>query len=317
MYYTKRKIKKGPIIVIVVVIIVIVIAVISGINLYNYYTSYEYKLGEVGYSEEEIAEILEFDEEAITYAIEHDYEDDFIPLLQEEYFLWKNYDDYLTYIDEEYGNTQVDYSRVVAVVNVGANNEAYTNTEETDMDKGTAILVNKYHYLPDDYEPDDVVEMSNWYSYPDNSIRQEVYNAYIEMFNAASEEGLTLIVNSSYRSYDEQLEIYEYYESSQGQDYADTYAARPNFSEHQTGLSVDIFAPGSGMDDFEDTDEFKWLSENCYKYGFILRYPDGEEELTGYNYEPWHYRYLGVELATKVYESGLTYDEYYAYYLDD
>lgn len=315
MYY-KRKIKKGPIIAIIVIILVVIL-VICGINLYKYYTSDEYKLGEAGYSEKEIQDILKFDRKYIDYAIEHKYEDDFIPLMKEKYFLWKNYDSYIKYIDDVYGDKKVDYSKVVSLVNVGANNDPYTHTKKADMDKGYAILVNKYTSLPEKYAPDDVVEMSNWYSYPGNSIRKEVYDAFIGMFNAAKEEGLTLIVNSSYRTYDVQKEIYDDYESNRGEEYADKYAARPDFSEHQTGLSVDIFSPGSNMETFESTDEFKWLSENCYKYGFILRYPKDKEDITGYSYEAWHYRYVGTDLAKKVYDSGLTYDEYYAYYLDN
>ena len=317
MYYTKkRRIKKGPIILLGIIILVIILVVV-GINLYKKYTSDEYKLGEAGYSENEIKEILKFDDKHITYAIEHDYEDDFIPLVQEKYFIWKNYNRYIKFIDKEYGNKKVDYGRVVSLVNVGADSEPYTNTKETNMDKGYAILVNKYTSLPDKYAPDDVVEMSNWYAYPGNSIRQEVYDAFKEMSDAAKEAGYTLIVNSSYRSYNEQKEIYDDYKDNRGKEYADTYAARPDFSEHQTGLSLDVFSPGANMSNFADTETFKWLSENCYKYGFILRYPEGKEDITGYNYEPWHYRYLGKELSKKVYDSGLTYDEYYAYYLDD
>lgn len=314
MYY-KRRIKKGPIIAIIVIILIVILT-ICGINLYKYYTSDEYRLGEAGYSESEIKEILKFDSKYITYAIEHKYEDDFIPLMKEKYFLWKNYDKYIKYIDDVYGDKKVNYTKVIALVNVGANNKPYTHTKKADMDKGYAILVNKYTSLPEKYAPSDVVEMSNWYSYPGNSIRKDVYNAFIEMFNTAKEEGLTLIVNSSYRTYEVQKEIYDDYESNRGQEYADQYAARPDYSEHQTGLSVDIFSPGSNMETFESTDEFKWLSENSYKYGFILRYPKDKEDITGYNYEAWHYRYVGKDLAKKVYDSGLTYDEYYAYYLD-
>lgn len=315
MYY-KRRVKKGPIIVCIIIILIVILAV-CGINLYKYYTSDEYRLGEAGYSEDEIKEILKFDSKYITYAIEHDYEDDFIPLVKEKYFLWKNYDRYIKYIDDVYGDKKVDYSKVISLVNVGADNDPYTHTKKADMDKGYAILVNKYTSLPEKYAPDDVVEMSNWYSYPGNSIRKDVYNAFIEMFNAAKEAGYTLIVNSSYRTYEEQKEIYDDYESNRGQEYADTYAARPDFSEHQTGLSLDIFSPGANMSNFADTETFKWISENCYKYGFILRYPEGKEDITGYSYEAWHYRYVGKELAEKVYDSGLTYDEYYAYYLDN
>ena len=313
----KRKIKKGPIIVLVVIILIIVIGIVTGVNTYKRVTSNEYKLEQIGYDEKEIEEILKMDNKYIEYALNHDYEDDFISLVHQKYFIWDNYETYINYIDEEYGDKQVDYEKVVALVNVLANNDPYTETKATDMSQGYGILVNKYHYLPEEYAPDDVVEMSNWYSYPNNSIREEVYNAFIQMFNAAKEDGITLIVNSSYRSYDEQKEIYDNYENSYGEEYADRYAARPDFSEHQTGLALDIFTTGANMQNFEETEAFTWLLENSYKYGFILRYPEDKEDITGYSYEAWHYRYLGKELAEKVYESGLTYDEYYAYYIEN
>ena len=96
----------------------------------------------------------------------------------------------------------------------------------------------------------------------------------------------------------------------------DDYASRPGFSEHQTGLALDIVTDNIIGNEFENTDEFKWLQENAHLYGFILRYPKDKEYITGYNYESWHYRYVGKELATKIKESGLTYDEYYAYYCE-
>lgn len=312
----KRRIKKGPIIILIIIIIFIIIGIKSLINLYNYYNSYEYKLGEVGYNEKEIKQLLKQDNKYIEYAINHDYEDDYIPLLKQKWFIWKNYKKYIKYIDKVYKNNKVNYSKVVSLVNVGANNKEYTHTKKTDMKKGYAILVNKYTSLPSKYAPDDIVEMSNWYAYPGNSIRKDVYSAFKEMSAAAKESNITLVVNSSYRDYESQKEIYTEYEDSKGTSYADKYAARPDYSEHQTGLSLDIFTPGANMSNFENTDAFKWLSQNSYKYGFILRYPKDKQDITGYNYESWHYRYVGVSLAKKVYNSGLTYDEYYAYYLD-
>lgn len=311
----KRRLKK-EVIIAIIVLIVLIICVIVGIKLHNYYTSDTYRLGEVGYSESEIKEITKLDRKYIDYAIDHKYEDDFLPLIKEKWFMWKNYDKYIKYIDKVYKNQKVDYSLVVSLINTGANNDTYTHTKKTDMDKGYAILVNKYYSLPDKYAPDDVVEMSNCYAYPGNSIRKDVYTAFKEMSAKAKEDGINLIVNSSYRDYEAQKKIYEEYEDKKGQDYADKYAARPNFSEHQTGLSLDIFTLGSNMSNFENTDAFKWLQGNSYKYGFILRYPKDKENITGYSYESWHYRYLGKKLAKKVYDSGLTYDEYYAYYLD-
>ena len=136
------------------------------------------------------------------------------------------------------------------------------------------------------------------------------------MFNAAKESGLKIIANSSYRSYADQEKLYNDSVDNEGKDYADTYAARPGYSEHQTGLAIDIYVKGYDKTNFAQSPEAKWLVTNAYLYGFILRYPEGKEYLTGYSYEPWHYRYLGEALAKKVYDSGLTYDEYYAYYLD-
>ena len=215
-----------------------------------------------------------------------------------------------------YKDKSVNYKEVISTVNTRTNYTFYTHTLETNMDKGFAILVNKYYYLPDKYAPNDIVSMSNSYAYPKNSIRSEVYEAFKEMSKKAKEDGITLIVNSSYRDYDSQKRIYEEYENKKGQKYADSVAARPNYSEHQTGLALDIFTPGAGMKTFENTDAFKWLSKNAYKYGFILRYPKDKENITGYDYEAWHYRFLGKDLAAKVFNSGLTFDEYYAYYLD-
>ena len=114
-----------------------------------------------------------------------------------------------------------------------------------------------------------------------------------------------------------QQSLYDRYVARDDIEEADTFSARPGFSEHQTGLTVDMSAvgDGSGLSKFEETDEFVWLSQNCQEYGWILRYPSGKEQITGYTYEPWHYRYVGPDLAKKVVASGLTYDEYYLLYL--
>ena len=130
------------------------------------------------------------------------------------------------------------------------------------------------------------------------------------------ELGKHLMVNSSFRSYEEQEEIYKSFKLK-GEEYADQYAARPGFSEHQTGVAIDITSiqnPTSNQ--FTNSEEYEWLKNNSYKYGFILRFPEGKENITGYSTESWHFRYLGVDMVTKVYNSGLTYDEYYAYYIE-
>ena len=184
------------------------------------------------------------------------------------------------------------------------------------MKKDNAILVNKYYSLPEKYAPTDIVDVSNWYAFAGIKTRQVVLDAFKEMFNAAKEDGHTLIINSGYRTYDAQKKIYDEYKDLKGEEYADEYAARPDYSEHQSGLALDIITYGASGETFDTTDAFKWLQKNAHKYGFILRYPKDKEDITGYAYESWHYRYLGKDLATKVKKSGLTYDEYYAYYLD-
>ncbi len=312
---SKRKLKKGPIITLIAIILIVILITIL-VNLYKYYTSLEYKLGKVGYNEKEVSEIIKLDKKYIDYALNNDYDKYLISLAGQKYLIWKKYDSYVSYIKKKYKSGQIDFENVVSTVNAKTNYDAYTHTNLTDMNKGYAILVNKYYSLPDKYAPDDVVVMTNLYAYPNNSIRKDVYDAFKEMAKAAKEENITLIVNSSYRTYESQKRIYSEYEDKKGKAYADSVAARPNFSEHQTGLALDIFTPGAGMNNFENTDAFKWLINNSYKYGFILRYPKDKENLTGYSYESWHYRYLGKDLAKKVFDSGLTFDEYYAYYLD-
>jgi LAS superfamily LD-carboxypeptidase LdcB len=127
------------------------------------------------------------------------------------------------------------------------------------------------------------------------------------MIADAYADGITLWICSGYRSYSYQSKLYNNYVYTDGKAAADTYSARPGHSEHQTGLAADI---NSADESFAGTPEAKWLAANCWKYGFIIRYPKGKESITGYIYEPWHIRYLGKENAKLVYESGLTLEEY-------
>lgn len=154
------------------------------------------------------------------------------------------------------------------------------------------LVVNKTYALPSDYAP-------GW--------ETEASPRVAEMIAAAKKEGLNLWVKSGYRSYYDQQYIYNNYVVRDGQEEADTYSARPGHSEHQTGLAYDMNTNDQG---FGETPEGIWLAENCHKFGFIIRYPKEKEHITGYIYEPWHIRYLGVEKATEVYESGLCLEEF-------
>ena len=294
----KNMLKRLIFVIIFVVIVVAVILIIQNTN------KTEKALKELGYSEEDITVIVEkLSETDIEKILNMEYNQKLASIINAKYYIPDNLDRYLAYSPK---TDNID--DIISIVNVGADSEWYTNTEETNLDDGIKMLVNKFHYLKEDYSPDDIVPISNWYAYEGHSTKKEVYDHYISMWNDANELGLVLLVNSSYRTFEEQQEQYDMSN--------DDYASRPGFSEHQTGLALDIVADGVQGNEFENTDEFKWLQENAYKYGFILRYPKGKEHITVYNYESWHYRYVGKELAAKVKESGLTYDEYYAYYCE-
>lgn len=178
------------------------------------------------------------------------------------------------------------------------------------------ILVNKNHHLPEDYEPEDLIE-PNVSTTKKLYVREVIHDDLMDMFKEAENQGIDLSISSGYRSYQYQNTLFNNYAARDGIDAASRYSARPGQSEHQTGLALDIAAK-SGVCTlstcFKDTDEGKWLSENAWKFGFILRYPEGKEEITGYMFEPWHFRYVGKKQAKKIVESGLTIEEYYGIY---
>ena len=290
----KNMIKRLVFVVVFVVVVVGIILIIQNSN------KTEKALKELGYSKEDITVITEkLSETDIEKILNMEYNQKLASIISAQYYIPDNLDRYLAYSPK---TDNID--DIISIVNVGADSEWYTNTEKTNLDDGIKMLVNKFHYLNEDYLPDDIVPISNWYAYEGHSTKKEVYDHYVSMWNDANEQGLVLLVNSSYRTFEEQQEQYDMSN--------DDYASRPGYSEQQTGLALDIVSDGVQGNEFENTDEFKWLQENAHKYGFILRYPKDKEYITGYNYESWHYRYVGEELATKVKESGLTYDEYYA-----
>lgn len=157
---------------------------------------------------------------------------------------------------------------------------------------GGILIANKTYALPADYNP---------------GVDPEAQAAFDDMQAAAAKEGLNIYVSSGFRSYEYQSGLYDRYVQRSGKAEADRYSARPGHSEHQTGLAFDM----NTIDiSFADTDEYVWVKAHCWEYGFIIRYPEDGEDVTGYMYEPWHIRYLGKETAKKVYDSGLTLEEY-------
>lgn len=198
---------------------------------------------------------------------------------------------------------------VVTRVNIGLDGTFYGDVSQAEEPESLSVLVNKYHPLPDGYVPR-LHSLPARYAPSGGSLAPAAAAAFMRMADAAREDGITLYSVSAYRSYSYQDSLYRRYTAQDGVE-ADTYSARPGFSEHQTGLALDINT-ASRSAHFETTATYRWLIENCWRYGFILRYPEGREDITGFCFEPWHYRFVGRTLALQVRESGLTYDEFLA-----
>lgn len=225
--------------------------------------------------------------------------------IKDSNYIEKYYDRYIAY-KKKHSNYSDD--KIITYVNIGLDNSFYTNMIDTDMSDGYLIICNKYHKLKDNYVPD-LVSLSG---YGGGQMERVAAKHFKEMVNDAKKEGISIYNVSGYRSYNTQKSLYNSYVNRDGKAKADTYSARAGTSEHQTGLATDI---NSVSTSFENTAAFKWMQKNAYKYGFILRYPKGKEHITGYMYEPWHYRYVGSDVAKIIKEKNITYEEYYATYI--
>ncbi len=180
-------------------------------------------------------------------------------------------------------------------------------------------LVNKMFALPESYNPTDLVKPNVSFSFGDQTIekslmRQEAAVALEKMFAEAKVSGIELYAVSGYRSYERQRIIFDAEVKKSGEEQAAQVVAVPGNSEHQSGLAMDISAKSANLsltESFGETNEGKWLAANAHKYGFILRYPKGKETITGYQYEPWHFRYVGVDAAQTIFEKNITLEEYF------
>lgn len=233
------------------------------------------------------------------------------------YFLVRNVDRYKNYYQKhqaELSNHHDYIRRVVEMVNAGNDYEYYQDTKVSDLSKDVLVLTNKHYYLSNDYVPKDLITFDGTYGYGGEAVRKPAYDAFMKMAQAAKNQGYYLYAQSNFRDAQLQKELYEQYSLEDGKIAADRYSARAGFSEHQTGLAIDIISPEcQRLEDFVDQKEYDWMHEHAHEYGFILRYPKGKEEVTGYKYESWHYRYVGLEAAKYIKEKQITFDEYYEY----
>ncbi len=223
---------------------------------------------------------------------------------------------YKEHLQQEYEEYQkqnnYSFKKTVINVNIGINKPFYTNSSPAKYLNTNYILVNKYNYLSKDYIPNNLVNVNS------SGIRlvKEAYDSFKDMANNAKKENLNLRIISAYRSFEYQNNLYNKYLQKDPQDKVDTYSARPGYSEHQTGLSIDIDNKNIDYNKFHLTKEYTWMQNNAYKYGFILRYPLGKEVITGYQYESWHYRYVGKKIAKEIHDLNTTFEEYYYEFID-
>lgn len=279
------------------------------------------KLLNLGYSSKDINAIYNKIPDSVNIIIDSKYNKDIINIMNLSYFKIDNLKRYLDYdimeVKSIYDTSNIkkdfNYEDVVTYVNANLDKEYYSSDNLISNEDASKIdvLVNKYHKLDENYEPSDLTIIDSKYASGTQKLRKEAQIKFEEMASDMAKENLKIYAGSTYRSYTYQKGLYDRYVKKDGFAAAETYSARSGYSEHQLGLAVDIV---NGKWDYlsENDKEYDYLINNSYKYGFILRYPRGSEYITGYMFEDWHFRYLGVELATKVFNSGLTYDEYIA-----
>lgn len=228
------------------------------------------------------------------------------------HYLEKNVTQYTQY---RYNNPDIPRSTAMAYVNVNVDTEFYSNIREVTNPDSVSLLVNKHHKLSSDWAPKDLVNIGNGYR-----LRSEAAEAYFLMKEEMNGIGLNLNVVSAYRTYYSQESSHRSSSRYNGIDAADQDLARAGHSEHQTGLTMDVLHRShSGRlanAHFQDTAEYAWMLENAHNFGFILRYPSGYEHIHGYVFEPWHWRYVGADIATAMYNEGIVvYEEFYGKYL--
>lgn len=265
------------------------------------------KLLELKYTVEDINNINSKVSDSFYSKLFQEYIQDISKYLTVKYFKEANFDRYRKFFNGSYEKT-------ILYVNIGLDKDYYTDTTLTD-DFSVTMLVNKYHGVSDKFSVPDLTQISEECSIAEpNYMSREAAEAFETMCRDAKDQGYDILANSTYRDMDTQQETWDTYLNLYGIKYNEKYVTRPGYSEHHTGLSVDIKSKHSNI--FKESKEYQWCLDNSYKYGFIHRYPESKVNITGISSESWHFRYVGVEIATYIYENNLSYEEYYAMFLD-
>ncbi len=268
--------------------------------------------GNKGYVHTEVKTILEkFDDTQITKILELGYIKDIVTLSQTNHFDFNLLERYVAYRSK----TGYTIQKVVDLVGMGVDKDFYTNIQAASNPDSTTVLVSKYFALSSSFVPSDLVNIPTECAISNMQISNKAYNDFMRLCNAASQSGNPIIVKSGYRSYQTQDSLYKDSVANNGVYTADRGSARAGHSEHQTGLAIDIYSKNQPGVSFQNTAASTWIINNAYQYGFIVRYTNNNNVITGYMSEPWHLRYVGVEVATYMKTNNVqSYEEYYYYH---
>lgn len=276
-------------------------------------SNYILKIHNLGYSNKAVDYIIRnLNKSQITDFLSRKYNKDFEEYIKCDLFNYKKYDRYLEYGEK---NKDLNIDEIVTRIELNLDKTYYDDSILIKNPDSIDTLANKYLEIPEDYEPSDLVDMDDDYAnniYGQKKLRKEAYDKFVEMCEASRKDDVTFYAESAYRSYDYQNTIYKNYVYENGQEAANMYAARPGFSEHELGLAIDLANIWTITTKGE---EYKWLTKNAHKYGYIIRYKEEWEDITGYSAESWHIRYVGVEHATAIHKLDIPYEEYYIKYI--
>jgi len=263
-----------------------------------------------GYTSEEINYILKSaTNESLIEFLEKDYIKDIYKFLQYDFAILSNLDRYTAYQNEN----NIDSELVVIYVNIGLDKDFYEDVTTTDK-FSYDMLVNKYHGVSENFIPENLVDVPSDYG-KNQKLNEEALKAFIKMSDdCKAATNYKLLIRSGYRDFEEQEKTYNTYSKTFDKTYAENYVTHPGFSEHHTGLAIDVKAESTDV--FASSKESKWAYDNAYKYGFILRYKKEYENITGIKYESWHFRYVGIDIATYIHDHEMTYEEYYIRFLN-
>lgn len=272
------------------------------------------RLSNLGYKKTEIKTILsKVEYNNINYILERPYIKNISEYLNVGYLDIKKLDRYINYSSN---NKDKDIKSVIGYVNMDMDKVPYIDYKLVENPDSYLVLVNKYNKLDENYKPNDLERINTNYSTKNLYLRKEAKENFESMCRDASSLGLSIRAISSYRTWNYQNSLYDGYVSENGTEKADTYSARPGFSEHETGLATDVMGSNGIYTKFDETNEYTWLINNAHNYGFIIRYPENKEDITKYMFESWHIRYVGKSAAKYIYRNNICLEEYLALKID-